>query len=371
MAYRVLIVDDQRDVSRLLKSALETIEQGLDVFEARSGEEAILEATRGKVDLLVADFRLPGITGIDLMKKFRARNPDIKVIMVTGVTEPKARDEVQKAGADALFFKPVPMGDFLAQVEKSLGLARTIVTPAPAEEEKAPPSPPEPVEEKKTIAGTITRLRQLLDAKTVTLLDTQGHVEADAGEMPDPKNAFSLIVSLMGLYSAAQKVAGLNARADGHIHLFAGAEFDSAFMPVGTSHMLYVVGKNLVPGDALSKTVTALRTACDDIIECLTNMGVIEAAPVVEAAPTPVAAPAALEPASRPLPVPPQPVAAPVIEEVADDFLSLLSHVADKPADAGSFWDTLVEKGTTYAEPDKLTWEQATQLGLTPGESKK
>ena len=54
MTYRVLIVDDQREVSRLLRSALETIEHGLEVYEAPSGEEAILESSRGKFDLLVA-----------------------------------------------------------------------------------------------------------------------------------------------------------------------------------------------------------------------------------------------------------------------------------------------------------------------------
>ena len=43
MPFRVLIVDDQHEVSRLLRSALETIEQGLEVLEAPSGEEALLE----------------------------------------------------------------------------------------------------------------------------------------------------------------------------------------------------------------------------------------------------------------------------------------------------------------------------------------
>ena len=91
MTHRVLIVDDQREVSRLLRSALETIEQGLDVTEAPSGEEAMLEASRSKIDLLIADYRLPGITGLELMKKIRARHPQAGVIIITGVTDPRAR----------------------------------------------------------------------------------------------------------------------------------------------------------------------------------------------------------------------------------------------------------------------------------------
>ncbi|RPH57280.1 MAG: response regulator, partial [Chloroflexi bacterium] len=110
MTYRVLIVDDQKEVSRLLRSALETIEQELIVSEAPSGEEAILEASRAKVDLLIADYRLPGITGVELMKKFRARNPNVKVIMVTGVTDPRLAKEVSECGADSFFTKPVSIG---------------------------------------------------------------------------------------------------------------------------------------------------------------------------------------------------------------------------------------------------------------------
>ena len=128
----ILIVDDQREVSRLLKSALETIEHGLDVVEAPSGEEAILEASRRKIDLLVADFRLPGITGVELTKKMQARNPAMKVILITGVTDPKVREDIAKAGADAYFTKPVPMADFLDAVERTLGLVRTILPSSPA-----------------------------------------------------------------------------------------------------------------------------------------------------------------------------------------------------------------------------------------------
>jgi len=61
---RILIVEDQREVSRLLRTSLETLEYDLEVVEIPSGEEAILDASRKKVDMLVSDFRLAGISGI-------------------------------------------------------------------------------------------------------------------------------------------------------------------------------------------------------------------------------------------------------------------------------------------------------------------
>ena len=88
----VLLVDDQRDIVRLLHSSLQTLGHELDIIDAPSGEEALLEASLRKIDLLVADYLLPGISGVELMRKIRARNPTLKVIFITGMTERKARD---------------------------------------------------------------------------------------------------------------------------------------------------------------------------------------------------------------------------------------------------------------------------------------
>ena len=78
----ILLVDDQRDIVRLLHSTLQTLGHQLDIIDAPSGEEALLEASRKKVDLLVADYLLPGISGVELMRKVRARNPELKVIFI-------------------------------------------------------------------------------------------------------------------------------------------------------------------------------------------------------------------------------------------------------------------------------------------------
>src|SRR5512138_610054 len=125
----ILIVDDQRDIVRLLHSALQTLGHQMDIIDAPSGEEALLEASRRKVDLLVADYLLPGISGVELMRKIKARNPELKTIFISGMTERKARDEMLGAGGVAIFDKPIPLADFLDAVERSLGLVQTIFPP--------------------------------------------------------------------------------------------------------------------------------------------------------------------------------------------------------------------------------------------------
>lgn len=345
MAYRVLIVDDQKDVSRLLRSALETIEHGLEVIEAPSGEEAILESTRKKVDLLISDFRLPGITGVELMRKFRARNPDVKIILITGVSDTRSLKEINEAKADAYFAKPVPIGDFLDAVERTLGLARTILhTPTPAE------TPEEP--ERNTVGDLLITLRKDLDASAVLLLNGgSGQVEAEAGTVPDPNTASSLIAALMGMYNASQKAASMIDRHARPQHLFIhGEKNDGVFLPVGTTHAIFVAGPRLTSTGNLPKTLERLSQAELEILDELEKIGVvIEEEPAV-----PGGTPAYIEPFTQP-------------ENLSREFMQIFDQVGKKSKDANSFWDTAVEKGTTFDQPDKLTYEQAARLGLAPG----
>jgi DNA-binding NarL/FixJ family response regulator len=345
MAYHILIVDDQKEVSRLLRSALETIEQGLKVSEAPSGEEAILEATRSKVDLLIADFRLPGITGVELMKKIRARNPEVKVILVTGVSEPKMLKEVANAGADAFFSKPVPMGDFLDAVERCLGLDRTILHTT----ESTKTEPLAEKEERKGLSDLLVGLRKDLKAQAVLLLNGMGHVEAEAGQLHDPNIAVPLISSLMGMFNAAQKVASLIDHAENHLHLFDSDNIDGIFMPIGPSHALLLVGKGLADAKTLAAKMEVLFTARIELLDALQSIGVEVEAELAK----PQQQSALEEPFTRP-------------EDLPRAFMDIFSQIGKKTDDANAFWDSATEQGTTFAEPDKLTYEQASRLGLTP-----
>jgi len=351
MAKQVLIVDDQRDISRLLRSALETIEQGLKVSEAASGEEAMLVAGQTKVDLLISDFRLPGITGVELMKKIRVRNPEVKVILVSGVSDPRMLKEVEESGADAFFSKPVSIADFLDGVERCLGMARTIVHPSDAKTKTAPLPQ---LEEHKGLSDLLVNLRKDLNAHSVMLLNGMGHVEAEAGQLPDPTVTVSLISSLMTMYTAAQKVASLIDHTENHLHLFDSNNTDGIFLPVGPAHALLLIGKGLADAKALSAKLDLLFTARIEILHALQSIGVEVVAP--EPTPQPVKPQqrsAIDEPFTRP-------------EDLPHEFMDIFSQLGKKTVDANSFWNNAVEQGTTFTEPDKLTYEQASRLGLTP-----
>jgi DNA-binding response OmpR family regulator len=332
---RILIVDDQREVSRLLRSALETIEQGLQVSEAPSGEEALLEAGRVAVDLAVVDYRLPGMSGIELMEKMRARYPEMKIIIISGVSDRKSLKEIEESGADAFFTKPVPMADFLDAVERLLELARTILQK---------PGGKEPDEEN-TLADLLVGIRKSLSAEAVFLLDSLGHVQAEAGQLHDTNHQVSLISSLMGMHNAAQKVASLLGRNKSHLHLFDCDEHDLVFIPLGSSHVLWAVGGGLADLNTVSKTIDTFNASKAEIIRILEEIGIDQP----EQEPVPQGTPAFMESVTIPL-----------------EFDELLKKGADVNVNADDFWNQAIEQGPQYTEPDKLTYEQAAQLGLAP-----
>ena len=343
-AHRILIVEDQREISHLLCTALETLEYKLEVVEIPSGEEAILDASRNKVDLLVTDFRLAGITGIELMRKVRSHRPEAKVILITGLTDKKVRKEVAEAGADAFFLKPIPIADFLDAVERHLGLVETLLPAEPISEEEAG--------ERQSLADLLTGLRQKLDAMAVFLLNDRGRIQARAGDLPDSSTEVSLTASLMAIFSAGQKVSHLmGQKTPSNWHIFKGGEYDLVFAPVGTTNAMLAVGHGLAAQEQVLETSRIFSDFRQKIEQSLDAMDV----PLVPY----------IKPHTAPLPEAP---AAPS----ADELEPLLQKAKKKlkPEEVDAFWTTATGKHKAAPKSDVLSYDQAQQLGLTPKEDK-
>lgn len=342
--YRILIVEDQHEVSRLLHTSLDTLEHPLEVVEIPSGEEAILDASRKKVDLLVADYRLPGITGIELMRKVKQYHPEAKVILITGLTDPKVRKEVASAGADSFFLKPVPIADFLDAVERHLGLVKTLLPAEPIEREEALTEA-----QQRSVTDLIVGLRQELGAQAAFLLDEKGRVVVQAGALPDTSIETSLMDLLMVMCSAGQKVGRLiGQKTPDSWHVFVGQVCDLLFAPIGASHALLIAGQKLANSKTILDTVAIFSSARDAIEQALGTIG-LDAPPVTVSA---------------------EPEESRQSEEQVEDIdLLLKAKKKIKPEDAETFWEEATRKqSNTPIKPDVLTYEQARQLGLAPSD---
>jgi two-component system response regulator HydG len=338
-SYRILIVNDQHEVSRLLHSALDTLEYKLDIVEILSGEQAILVSSRNSVDLLVSDYRLPDISGVELMHKVRKLNPNVKVILIAGKTDPKIRKEVSEAGADAFFIKPVPIADFLDSVERHLGLVETILPPEPI-------VPGEEVDIQLNLPDLMVHLRLELDAIAVLFLNDSGHILARAGDLPDRNEEVSLLSSLLSIYCAGQKVARLiGQKVASNWYVFDGAQYDLIFAPVGMAHAMLVIGKGLADEEQVLKTVEIFSAARKKV-----ELALGEISPGI--------------PATHEEPTTPQETVNQGMREMAPLFKE--SRKKLKPADVNDFWDKAAEEHKAPTKPDMLSYDQAKQLGLAP-----
>lgn len=341
----ILLVDDQRDIVRLLHSALQTLGHELEIIDAPSGEEALLEASRRKIDLLVADYRLPGISGVEMMRKVRARNADLKVIFISGVTARKAREEMLGAGAVAIFDKPIPLADFLDSVERSLGLVRTIFPPEMSGTAE---------EHRQSLSELLTGFRQKIGADAVFLISDRGRVLARAGDLYDSSMEVSLISALMAIYGAGLKVSRfIRQERPENYHVFSGEDHDLVLIPVDSSHALLLAGKGLARADRILQTVEGMLSVRVDVERILQTLGV---APISMAEAAGLPEPETIPQSDQPAP------------EVDLDALFASTDQKSKVKDLDAFWNDAVEKTTNIpTNPDVITYEEARKLGLTPG----
>jgi two-component system response regulator (stage 0 sporulation protein F) len=352
----ILLVDDQRDIVRLLHSTLQTLGHKMDIVDAPSGEEALLEASRRKIDLLVADYLLPGISGVELMRKIKVRNPELRVIFISGMTERKARDEMLNAGAIAIFDKPIPLADFLDAVERGLGLVRTIFPPEGGKE----------AEHRQSLSELLGGFRQKIKADAVYLISDRARVLARAGDLHDSSMEVSLLSALMAIYSASLKVARFIRQENlENYHVFRGGDHDLLLIPVDTTHALLLAGKELAKSDRILQTVEGMLFVRGDVANVLRSLGVTQEPVVTEAA-----VPDASREAGETSPMIYEDEVAEPEPEVDVDALFASASKSSKVQDLDAFWDDAVEKtGSIPINRDVITFEEARKLGLDPGSS--
>ena len=106
MSQRILIIDDDADMRRLLRLTLETA--GYEVGEAADGPQALTAFGDGATwDIVLLDQMMPGIDGLEVLRGIEARAPTARVIMVTAFASMDLVVEAMKRGATDFLCKPI------------------------------------------------------------------------------------------------------------------------------------------------------------------------------------------------------------------------------------------------------------------------
>jgi two-component system KDP operon response regulator KdpE len=128
---RVLLVDDEPAIRRALRPPL--VELGFHVAEASRGEEALQVLRGAAYDVVLLDINMPGIGGIETLRRIRAFAPRMPVIMLTVRDQEEDKVEALDMGADDYVTKPFSTRELVARIRTAVRRVR-----APARPEDAP-----------------------------------------------------------------------------------------------------------------------------------------------------------------------------------------------------------------------------------------
>jgi two-component system KDP operon response regulator KdpE len=128
---RVLIVDDETAIRRALRPPL--LELGFQVTEATRGEEALQVLRAAPCDVVLLDINMPGIGGLETLRRIRAASPRLPVLMLTVRDGEEEKVEALELGADDYVTKPFSTRELIARIRTAVRRVR-----APIRAEDAP-----------------------------------------------------------------------------------------------------------------------------------------------------------------------------------------------------------------------------------------
>jgi DNA-binding NtrC family response regulator len=123
-APRILIVDDDLGQRSLINSFLES--QGFETVVADSGERALEILRSGPFDMMVSDVRMPGLSGLETLRRARQEHTTLPVLLVTAFTDIRDAVAAMRDGAVNYLAKPIDLDELLASVQQATGVSESI-----------------------------------------------------------------------------------------------------------------------------------------------------------------------------------------------------------------------------------------------------
>ena len=126
-ATTILLIEDDARIAGELRRVLES--EGWKILVAESGEAGLAQSREKRCDLVITDFRLPGASGMEVLKRLQTARPRLPVILMTAHGTTETAIEATKLGAYDYLLKPFEMPELIALVQKALASSRLMFEP--------------------------------------------------------------------------------------------------------------------------------------------------------------------------------------------------------------------------------------------------
>lgn len=152
--HKVLVVDDDPVVGRSFDRVLS--ERGYAVITAASGQEALDRMAREDYDMVFTDIRMPGMDGIDVAARIKARQPWMPVVIVTGYGTADAQARAREVGVTAFLHKPLSPDAIEATAREALSGTAAAEAPVAEPAARAVPVESTPAAVAETATAAVT-----------------------------------------------------------------------------------------------------------------------------------------------------------------------------------------------------------------------
>lgn len=115
---KVLVIEDSIDNLEIVTLILETM--GYEVITAENGQDGYEKALKSRPSLIVTDYHLPGLSGIEIVKKIRLSDTMSRVPVIAMTADIYAKNALLTAGCDAYLVKPIRRGTLLRTINQVL-----------------------------------------------------------------------------------------------------------------------------------------------------------------------------------------------------------------------------------------------------------
>jgi len=397
----------------MVTASIRTLSAEIDVLDVPSAEEALFISTSLPLDLVVLDFRLPGMSGLELVTLLRKRKPETPIILVTGVEDAGTRQLVAEAGVAAYFFKPIEIDTFLdavrhclwpdqsgiglpvtrtslnkaSSVSKAAGASGAPVASGAPSASGTPGTREAPGVSKAssvsgapgasgdvtlrvtkpidlqgfqpTLAERLTALKQQVRAESAILVNENGQISEQAGTVAEITANPALLPALMDAFRSNLKVSdALGKGLLDSLFYFMVARQRIYLAPIDPSHLLLVITMGHLEPDKLGMLDRAIHLAVHDLRDILERLAEAHSH----------------KPGAEDV----APVELPTEIDVDQETLALVDHMFSQAPkkgskeDADGFWETLGENDALAGTPgkDDLSYDQAREMGLALDEDK-